>query len=233
LQLQLNLKNLVIFQFFFFLMHELHEQAHIITGRMLCGCWATRDFNVWKLCDTCQLPYSISATFAGPVFTFTMLWLGRYWLKNGKSVQTKSLGLVFIFGNMPFGRIYMAATGSGDEVFGLRELFINADHSNLPIIKLAGFILVTIICIPPLITAYMAIANKRRILIFVAFLIIPLVLDTVVLLIFLNGLLEKGILNQVVLMGTPVLITAWFLTCLVIVGLGYRSVRFFATPVKL
>jgi hypothetical protein len=109
LQLQLSLKNLVIFQFFFFLMHELHEQAHIITGRILCGGWATRDFNVWKLCDSCSLLYSVAATFVGPIFTFAMLWLGRYWLKYGRSFETRSLGFVFIFGNMPFGRIYMAA----------------------------------------------------------------------------------------------------------------------------
>ncbi|MEO6633141.1 MAG: hypothetical protein ABIN13_15505 [Mucilaginibacter sp.] len=227
LQLQLSLKNLLIFQFFFFLMHELHEQVHVIIGRILCGCWATRDFNVWQLCDSCSLPYSVAATFAGPVFTFAMLWLGRHWLRYGKSSEIKSLGLVFIFGNMPFGRMYMAATGSGDEVFGLRELFINADHSNLWLIRLVGFTIVAAICVPPLVTAYLSITNKWRVLIFIALLIIPLGLDTVILLIFLNGLLQRGILNQVVVMGMPLMITVWLVVCGGIVGLGWRCLRWF------
>jgi hypothetical protein len=228
LYLRLTFRNLLIFQFFFFLMHELHEVTHIITGRILCGAWGTRDFNVWQLCETCKINYPQIATFAGPVFTFAMLWLGRYWLKYGKSTPIRSLGLVFILGNMPLGRIYMAATGSGDEVYGLRSLLINADHSNLPWIKLSGFVIVALMCVPPLITAYQAIANKRKLIIFIALLILPLVLDTVILLMFFNGLITKGILNQVFIMGTPLLVTLWLVSCLAIVSIGFKYLTHFA-----
>ncbi|MBD1386648.1 hypothetical protein IDJ75_15285 [Mucilaginibacter rigui] len=228
LHLRLTFRNLLIFQFFFFLMHELHELAHIITGRILCGAWGTRDFNVWQLCETCNISYPQIATFAGPVFTFIMLWLGRYWLKYGKSTQIRSLGIVFILGNMPFGRIYMAATGSGDEVYGLRSLLMNASHSNLIWIKLLGFVIVALICVPPLITAYRAIVNKHKLIIFIALLILPLVLDTIIMLVFLNGLITKGILNQVYIMGTPLLVTLWLLSCLIIVVAGYKSLTHFA-----
>jgi hypothetical protein len=228
LHLKLTFKNLFVFQFFFFLMHELHELTHIITGRILCGYWGTRDFNVWQLCQTCNISYPQAATFAGPVFTFAMLWLGRYWLKYSASTTVRSLGLVFIFGNMPFGRIYMAATGSGDEVFGLRSLFLNAGHSNLLWIKLLGFIIVALVCVPPLITAYRAIANKRKLIIFTGLLILPLMLDTVILLIFLNGLLAKGLLNQVVIMGTPLLVSLWLACCLIIVSIGFKYITHFA-----
>jgi hypothetical protein len=227
LHIRLTFKNLFVFQIFFFVMHELHELVHIITGRLMCDSWGTRDFNVWRLCETCNVPYPEIATFAGPIFTFAMLWLGRYWLKYGTSTQIKSLGFVFIFGNMPFGRMYMAATGSGDEVYGLRSLLINADHSNLPWIKLLGFVIVALVCIPPLITAYGAIANKGKPFVFIALLILPLVLDTVILLILLNGLLAKGILNQMFIMGTPLLVTLWFLSCIMIVAAGYKCLTFF------
>jgi len=228
LQIQPSFKNLFIFQFFFFVMHELHELAHIITGRMLCGNWGTRDFNVWSLCDTCKTAHPQIATFAGPLFTFVMLWLGSYWLTYGRTSTIRSLALVFIFGNMPFGRLYMAAMGSGDELFGLGSLFINADHSNLWLIRLAGFLIVALFCIPPIIMAYKAIAGKNKLLIFISLLIIPLILDTIILLILLNGLLSKGILSQIFLMGTPLLVTLWFAGCLSIVLPNYKSLLNFA-----
>lgn len=230
LQIRFSFKNLAVFMFFFFLMHELHELAHIITGRIICGCWGNRDFNVWDVCPGClqQHPLAIAATFAGPVFTFAMLWMGRYWLKHSGPAAYRSLGLVLILGNMQFGRMYMAATGSGDEVWGLRYLFLNPDHSNLLLIKIAAFLIVSVICIPPLATAYRAIANKNKVLIFAAFLIIPLMLDTVIILMVLNGILAKGIWSSVWIMGTPLLITAWLAVCAVIVLVNVRSLSHFA-----
>src|ERR1700761_5186695 len=212
LQIKLTFKNLFVFLFLFFLMHELHELAHIITGRLICGDWGTRDFNVWNLCNDCEKtnPYAVIATFAGPAFTFIMLWTGRYWLKYGQSTERRSLGLALIFSNMQFGRMYMAATGSGDEITGLRTLFLNPDHSNSQFIKIITVIIVSFICIPPLITAYQSIGNKRRILFYCSLIIIPLILDTVIILILLNGLLQKGLINQVWIMGTPILVSLWF-----------------------
>jgi hypothetical protein len=229
LQIQLTFKNLLTFLFFFFLMHELHELAHIITGRLICGCWGTRDFNVWSLCKNCDLkPQAVIGTFAGPVFTFIMLWLGRYWVKHGKTAEYRSLGLVFILGNMQFGRMYMAATGSGDEITGLRTLFLNADHSNALAIKIITIIIVSAVCLPPMLTAYKAISNKRKALLYAALIIMPLILDTIIILILLNGILEKGILNQAWIMGIPLLVTAWFICCSLIVIINFKSLTHFA-----
>ena len=232
LKIQLTFKNLLVFLFLFFLMHELHELAHIITGRIICGCWGTRDFNVWDLCNDClkAKPWAIVATFAGPIFTFTMLWLGRYWLIHGKSPEYRSLGLIFILSNMQFGRMYMAATGSGDEAWGLRYLLVNHDHSNVFTIRIATFLIVSAICLPPLITAYKSISNRRKILVYGCFLILPLVLDTIIILMLLNGLLEKGLLNQVYIMGSPILISVWFIICLVIALTNTRHLTQFLKP---
>jgi hypothetical protein len=171
---------------------------------------------------------AIVATFAGPVFTFLMLWVGWYLIKYGRLVQHRSLGMVLIFGNMQFGRMYMAAMGGGDEVWGLRHLFLNPAHSNGLIIQLAGTAIVSAICLPPLITAYRVIANKRKILLFVGLLIIPLILDTAVILVLLNGILQKGILTQVVVFGTPLLITVWFALCVLVVIIGRKTLTRFA-----
>lgn len=228
LQIQLTFKNLFIFQLFFFCMHELHELAHIIIGRIMCHEWGTRDFNVWDLCKTCDATYPQIATFAGPVFTFIMLWLGRYLINHGDSIEAISLGLVFVFGNMPFGRMYMALMGSGDEVYGLRSLLLNPQHSNLIFIRLLGFAIVTIFCLPPLVTAWKFVANKRKTLVFAGLLIVPLILDTLILLIGLNNLLTKGILSEVYLLGTPILIQIWFVACAISVVTGYKCLTRFA-----
>jgi hypothetical protein len=230
LQIQLTFKSLLVFLFLFFLMHELHELAHISTGRIVCGCWGTRDFNVWGLCSDCEKtnPYAVIATFAGPVFTFIMLWIGRYWLKYGQSTERRSFGLALIFGNMQFGRMYMAATGSGDEITGLRTLFLNPDHSNSQLIKIITVVIVSVICIPPLIAAYRAIDNKRKILLYCSLVIVPLILDTVIILILLNGLLQKKLLNQIWVMGAPLLVSVWFVLCLLIVITNFKCLTHFA-----
>jgi hypothetical protein len=228
LHIKLTFKNLFVFQLFFFAMHELHELAHIITGRILCGAWGTRDFNVWQLCNNCNVSFPQIATFAGPIFTFSMLWLGRYWLKYGISTQIRSLGFVFILGNMPFGRIYMAAMGSGDEMYAFRSLFEQADHSVVLLLRIINFIVVAAICLPPLITAYKAINNKQKPMVFIALLIVPLILDTIILLVFLNALLAQGLLNQVYLMGTPLLVQLWFLSCIIFVAAGRKHLTNFA-----
>jgi hypothetical protein len=230
LQIQLTFKNLLVFLFLFFLMHELHELAHIFTGRIICGCWGTRDFNVWNLCNDCEKlkPYAVIATFAGPSFTFVMLWIGRFWLKYGQSTQLRSLGIALIFGNMQFGRMYMAATGSGDEITGMRTLFLNPDHSNSQLIKIITVIIVSLICIPPLITAYRAIGNKSKILLYSSLIIVPLISDTVVILILLNTLLQKGLLIRVWIIGTPLLVSLWFVLCLLTTIINFKCLTHFA-----
>src|SRR5687768_3668815 len=35
------------FSFLLLAVHELHELAHAVTGRLLCGAWPVRDFNAW------------------------------------------------------------------------------------------------------------------------------------------------------------------------------------------
>jgi hypothetical protein len=233
LQLQLTFKGLLVFMFFFLFMHEMHELAHIFAGRVICGCWGTRDFNVWDLCKDCTNvnPLSVWATFAGPLFTFVMLWIGWCLLKYAKSPTCRSLGIVFILGNMQFGRIYMAGMGQGDEIWGFRSIFLNQNHSNFEIIRIITFLIVVIICLPPLIAAYKAIANKRKILIYISFLIVPLIFDTAIILILLNGILEKGVLSQVWIMGTPLLITIWFVVCLLVIITNFSSLTHFADDI--
>ena len=69
-----------------FVLAEAHELVHTGLGRLLCGCWGPRDFNVLSLCSTCATghPYTnLAATLAGPAFMFAVGWVG-YWLLGSR-----------------------------------------------------------------------------------------------------------------------------------------------------
>jgi hypothetical protein len=77
-----------------FALGEAHELVHTGLGRLLCGCWGSRDFNVWSLCATCDhAPLrNLAATYAGPLFTFAMMWWGYYLLAPSNPVTPSPNG---------------------------------------------------------------------------------------------------------------------------------------------
>lgn len=211
--LKLNAKFIIAFLTLTFVMHEAHEIVHTSIGRLICGCWGERDFNVWGLCGDCseEKPYSIIATFAGPIFTFGMIWLGASWLGQNRTNKEKTLGFSLLFANMPFARILTAAFGGGDEVYGLNKILEN--HQLAWIIGLGLLLLISFY---PLYKAYHFIENKYKIGWFLLFLLVPVFIDLLVVLGLMNTLLQKGILSNYWILGSPVLVTVWTVSVLVI-----------------
>jgi len=189
-------------------MHEAHEIVHTSVGRLICGCWGTRDFNVWSLCGNCaeQKPYSVVSTFAGPVFTYLMIWTGVFFINKSAAAQ-KALGFSLVFANMPFTRIFGAVTGGGDEVWGL-----NLVLHNYNLAWLLGTIIILAIISYPLYKCYTLIRNESPIVWFLLFLLIPGQVDVWVILIIMNSLLQKGLLSTYWILGSPVLVTVWTAT---------------------
>jgi hypothetical protein len=189
-----------------FVMHEAHEIVHTSIGRLICGCWGERDFNGWGLCNGCfeQNPISILATFAGPIFTFIMIWIGTFLIGQDKSDRQKVMGFSLIFANMPFARILTAAIGGGDEVWGLNQLL-----KNHPLAWTIGLLLILAITIIPLVKSFKLIANKRKIGWFLLFFLAPTFIDLLVVLGVMNTLLEKGVLSDYWILGSPIIVTAW------------------------
>jgi len=185
-------------------MHELHELIHTAVGRIICGCWGQRDFNVWQLCEGCieDHPIAVLSVFAGPLFTFIMIWSGVYFLKTANTNRQKTLGFVLIFANIPFARIFTAAMGSGDEVTGIRILLHN--HT---IAWIAGLLIVLLLTVFPLYEAFTMISNKKRVGYFLLFLLVPMLLDMVIVFGLMNTLLKKEILSNYWILGSPILIT--------------------------
>lgn len=219
--LQLKARPLLAFFFLMLLFGEMHELVHIFTGYSFCGCWGPRDFNVWGLCEGCrdEKPWAIIATFAGPIFTFALIWLGRSWLFRADT-RRQILGFILIFANLPFARILTAFMGGGDEVYGLHVVFGNEHNRDL--IHYVGLGIVLAAAVPPLVSAYKAIANRYRWLYFLGFLLLPMLLAMLVIFMGLNGLLQQGVLAEPWIWGTPALVTLNTIVVIIVVSLTNR-----------
>lgn len=205
MKLKLSFPYIITFLLLVIVMLELHEIVHISVGRIICGCWGTRDFNVWQLCAGCDAnAHAWIATLAGPLFSFALMWAGWYLLKK-QSAEKKVVGFALVFANIPFGRITGAMMGGGDEMVVTRH-FLKPLLGRTEMIFICTAILL-LAGVPPVVRAYKTITNKFRWLYIAGFLTLPLVLILLYVLTFLNGLLLKGFLSTPVIMGTPLLIT--------------------------
>ncbi len=220
-EIKLTLKNSIAFLALLFIMHEAHEIAHTAIGRLLCGCWGQRDFNVWGLCDTCAVSQDLEfiATLAGPILSFIMIWWGALLLKQQNTSSQRSIGFALIFANLPFARILTAAVmGGGDEVYTLKYFM---DNDTLAWIL--GSLLIILICIYPLYKAFSAI-SKKRLLWFLFFFIAPTFIDIIIVLGGMNTLLTQGILDTYWILGSPILVTVWTAFVILIYTLSRKHI---------
>ncbi len=206
MNLKISLRYTVAFLLLLIVMMELHEIVHIAVGRIICGCWGPRDFNVWSLCEGCSKAHSAAwlATFIGPFFSFSLMWLGMYWLSS-TDPKMKAVGFAFIFSNIPFGRITTVMMGGGDEMVVIRH-FLN-NHFSRTYLILFCTVLVLIVGLPPIVKAYRALNNHKSWLYILVFLTAPLLFLLLYTLRGLNALLSSGFLANSWIMGTPLLIT--------------------------
>ncbi|WP_072038998.1 hypothetical protein [Flavihumibacter solisilvae] len=205
------------------IMAELHEQVHIQAGYFICGCYGERNFNVWNTCGQCaQSQWSFLATLAGPLFSCSLMWLGAWWIVKSSQPQKMLSGFLLIFTNLPFARIFTALIGGGDEKVVIQSVSGIAD----PVIRrLITIVLVTAICLPPMVIAYKKLNNPRRLLWIVGFAILPLIYGMLYHHMFLNWLLEKGIGSGVYVLGTPNLILVHFILMLLLLVACRKATR--------
>jgi hypothetical protein len=206
MKLKLSFGYIIAFLLLTVVMLELHETVHIITGRIICGDWGDRDFNVWSLCKDCSLHHANSwlATLAGPLFSLALMWVGMFLLYRAND-NIKAIGFALIFSNIPFGRISQAMMGSGDEMIVTKAL-LKGSFSHTQLILICSVILL-ILGLPPIIKAYRIMKNKMAWLYIIGFLTLPLVFILTYVLSALNTILNKGFLAAPWIMGTPLIIT--------------------------
>lgn len=188
---------------------ELHEQVHITTGYFICGGYGSRDFNLWRTIEPCAAPsLAFLATLAGPLWSYLLMWTGAGLLIKAKSAAYRTIGFSLVFTPLPFARIFTALMGGGDEKVVLRAL--TNGLLNTGAVKILVVIVVTAICLPPIVIAWRSIENRFAILYPIGFSILPLIFLSFYVLTFLNGLLAEGFLSSVMILGTPSLILLHF-----------------------
>ena len=219
MKINFTLGTVVVFVVLQFFLGEAHELAHTGVGRLLCGCWGPRDFNVWELCETCAVgkPWNVAPTFIGPLFTYAVMWVGYALLAPARSVMQQSLGFALVLAPLPAARMLGIATGGQDEIYGLAKFM---PHGTA---WLLGGAVMLAIMLPPLVRAYRALRPRGRVAVFLGFFLLPTVLSLLVILGGLNSLLASGLLASPGLLGSPVLVNVWTaLLCLVLL-LTYRQ----------
>jgi len=225
MRLQFNLASLLAFFILVLLLHEAHESAHCFSAWLLCGCPPARDFLVWELCSNCTGEKQfILASFAGPLATYAFMWWGFSLLRPTTSAWQKTIGFALVTGALPLPRWLAAIDRGGDEISTLRHVFTGAQTYQG---VLLGGLIVLLFTVPPVWRAFKAIRNKQRILIILAFLVIPWLLDRLLVEKFLNGkLAAAGVLMSPVYAGMPLLVILWQLFLLIAFALTARKLKY-------
>jgi hypothetical protein len=219
-RISLDPLNAIALIFLSFFMQETHELAHTGVGRIVCGGWGTRDFNLWTLYPGCSdsTALSLLATWAGPAYSFAVMWAG-VWLLARPSIRSKSVGFALIVSSMPLSRILTPLMGGGDEVFALNQIIENHALS-----WAIGLSLVLLLLVPPTFKVWQAIGNRRRGLWFAGLMLVPFLATGAVVFAILQGqVLGRGILDEEWILGSPKIVTYWFVFCIaVLLATGRR-----------
>jgi hypothetical protein len=77
--------------------------------------------------------------------------------------------------------------------------------------------------LPPIMASFRAVKNKQGWLYNLGFMILPLLVIGIYGFVFLNGLLERGFLSEVWIMGTPLFITIHTTVVLLILIIFFRK----------
>lgn len=216
---KLSVRYVVAFLALTILCGTSHEFIHHFTGAAFCGCFGYKTFNSFELCDACKgnkLAF-VAATWAGPLLTFGLMWLGA-WRLGQPANAAKQLGFALIFANFPINRIGFALAGWNDEQYVTEKMF-GRTVVGFWLTNLAIWMMV----IPPLVMAYQAIANRRRWAWFTGFFVLPFVFVILFAGMFLENwlLLQQKFLATTVI-GVPYLIIVVEVSCLIIF-LAFRS----------
>jgi hypothetical protein len=188
----------VAFSFLLLAIHEAHELAHAIAGRLLCGMWPVRDFNSWLITGGCA---SWLPAAAGPALSYALILIGALMAVRS---QARWTGVALLFAANPFARIFTAAMGGGDEMVVAQRV---ADLSTrTPALRLIVAALVTLVCGAGIAAGWRTMAGlQRRGLWFAIVLLWPMVV-TGALFVFGNGLLRANVLASPTIGGAPLLV---------------------------
>lgn len=197
--------------------HEGHESAHTLVGRLACGQWAERNFSSWSIAGACD---SAWPTLAGPLFSYALMALGAL-LARGR---LRWPGLALVFAANPLARMVTAAMGRGDEALVARAW--SGAHAGATWPPLLSGSMVMLLGGAALVAAWRALAGVRGRPAVFLFGALAGMAVTGPLLSALDRLLRSGVLAGPVA-GAPVLVHA--VTAMCLLGMGLTA-RWLANP---
>lgn len=210
----------VAYSFLLLAIHEAHELAHAVAGRLVCGEWPVRDFNAWHFTGECA---SWLPTAAGPAFSYLLMLIGAVMaLRAGSSWRWA--GVALIFAANPFARLFTAVMGGGDEMVVAQR--IAELPTRTPALRMAVAAFVLLLAGAGIAAGWRGMAGlKRRGLWFAIVLLWPMVLTGVALFVAGNGLLRAGVLASPVIAGTPLLVVLVSAASVVLAAVTYGQTR--------
>ena len=201
---------------FALILMELHELVHTIPGALICGGFGVRDFNSWELKTGCSSPIPGAL---GPIFTFLVVWLAAWHLQSGAKIG-RLRALVLLIAVAPIARVLTALLGGGDERVFV-QYFMAAGQSSL-----STWIAVAItvsLSFWPLLVLYRTL--EKRVLVFLACVVLPVVFLIVMVLVVLNGALSTGFLALPIIAGSPLLVIVYTVGLLLLAPVAWRWTR--------
>ncbi len=144
-----------------YLLGAAHEVAHHLAGFLGSGEFGRMSFGLFVASSFDAHP--IATSLAGPAVTFIAAWLGAVWLIRGRN---QLWGFALISASHSFMRLVSVIGRGGDEAVAARALF-----GYLPYWQV--LLLEGLLVLPPLIIGYITIANRRRPLVYLAFVLGP------------------------------------------------------------
>ncbi len=219
-KLRVTWKYCVAFYCVIMLYVSLHELVHHFAGYAICGDWGYKTFNYFETACEDQLK-SYYATYAGPLFSFLMMYVGAYLVRAGSSDYRRHLGFAMIFAQLPLQRMVMPLFRMNDEFHASVHLF-----GDTPLTFWGTASVVWLVAVPPLVVAYRGIENRWKTAWFLFYLVLfPYLLWGPVF-----GLLEFLMVNRGVLDGTLIGIGGLFIVNEVVTIAAYLLVRRWIDP---
>jgi len=157
-----RLVHIAIFLLLAFLCYQAHQLVRHLVGAVLCGGFGSMTFTVTTTREPCLFPTIV--TLSGPALTYGLAWFGMFLLRSSKY---KLFAYALILASFAHLRAIQTLTGRGDELVLSEQWF---GVSSRPVVAAIVFL----IGLPPVIAAFRAIANRRRILVFICSWLLPL-----------------------------------------------------------
>lgn len=154
--------HIALFLLLAFFCYQAHQLARHLVGAVLCGGFGSMTFTVAATKQPCVLPLLV--TLSGPVLTYGLAWLGMFMLRSPRHAL---FAYALVFASFAHLRFIQTLTGRGDELLLAGQWFAVPSR---PLVAAIVFL----IGLLPVGVAFRAIANPRRLPIFIGSWLLPL-----------------------------------------------------------